>query len=90
MATPDRHELDETVLRHLEPFVFEATQCRGGSISAEHGLGQAKNEYIELLNVYEGSALHTMCGVKQLLDPRGILNPYKYLPTTTNPFTDGE
>ena len=30
----------------IEPFVYEWTAKRKGSISAEHGLGQMKAEYI--------------------------------------------
>lgn len=30
----------------LEPFLYEYTSERGGSISAEHGLGQMKNQYM--------------------------------------------
>jgi FAD linked oxidases, C-terminal domain len=30
----------------LEPFLYEYTAERGGSISAEHGLGQMKNQYM--------------------------------------------
>ena len=30
----------------LEPFLYEYTAERGGSISAEHGLGQMKNRYM--------------------------------------------
>ena len=33
---------DEEILRHIEPFVYEWTAARRGSISAEHGLGQMK------------------------------------------------
>ena len=30
----------------IEPFVYEYTSDRGGSVSAEHGLGQMKNQYM--------------------------------------------
>ena len=33
---------DEEILKHIEPFVYEWTAARKGSISAEHGLGQMK------------------------------------------------
>ena len=46
---------------------------RGGSISAEHGIGQLKRE---ALPVYKSPvALALMQGIKQALDPQGILNP---------------
>ena len=37
---------DDEILRHIEPFVYEWTAARRGSISAEHGLGQMKAECI--------------------------------------------
>ena len=39
-------EYSEEVLQMIEPFVYEYTAKHRGSISAEHGLGQMKNEYI--------------------------------------------
>lgn len=66
------------VLEALEPFVFEWVISRGGSISAEHGVGQHKREYLALQR--PPSALEAMRGVKDMFDPRGIMNPYKVLP----------
>ena len=37
-----------SILRHLEPFLFEWTAERRGSISAEHGVGQCKREFMGL------------------------------------------
>jgi D-2-hydroxyglutarate dehydrogenase len=36
----------DELLQQLEPFVYEWTANQGGSISAEHGLGQMKAEAI--------------------------------------------
>ena len=62
----------------IEPFVYEWTSEEKGSISAEHGLGQMKPDYIH----YSKSAatVQLMHKMKKLLDPKGILNPYKTLP----------
>jgi FAD/FMN-containing dehydrogenase len=62
-----------------EPFVYEWTAQRGGSISAEHGLGAAKNNYI--FYTQSRGAVEVMRKLKNLLDPNGILNPYKVYPT---------
>ena len=78
VTTPNIFELDETVLNRLEPYLFEAVMKRGGSISAEHGLGQAKNRY--LYQVHEPATLSMMRALKETFDPRGILNPNKLLP----------
>jgi len=49
----------------------------GGSISAEHGLGQLKRQ--EILR-YKGEVeMDLMRKVKQALDPRGLMNPGKVL-----------
>ena len=47
----------------------------GGSISAEHGIGQLKLGELERLG--DPVALTILRQVKQALDPRGLLNPGK-------------
>ena len=49
----------------------------GGSISAEHGIGRLKRD--TLPKVKDPVALELMRGVKQMLDPNGIMNPGKVL-----------
>ncbi len=49
----------------------------GGSISAEHGLGQLKRE--EVLRYKSETEMDMMRAVKQALDPRGLMNPGKLL-----------
>ncbi len=64
-------------LREHEPavnrIVFDAVQAHGGSISAEHGIGQLKRE--ELAERKDPVALALMRAIKQALDPQGLLNP---------------
>ena len=57
--------------------VFEVVLRLGGSISAEHGVGQMKRDYLP--KIKDPVALEIMRGIKGLLDPRGILNPGKVL-----------
>ena len=71
------HYSDE-VLNLIEPYVYEWTANHCGSISAEHGLGFKKANYIHFSQ--SSSSVTLMKGLKQLLDPKGILNPYKVLP----------
>ena len=78
VTTPGKFEVDPKVLETLEPHIFESVVARGGSISAEHGLGQSKNKYLDM--VHDQSTLSLMRSIKQIMDPRGIMNPYKYLP----------
>ena len=49
----------------------------GGSISAEHGLGQLKRE--EVLRYKSATEMDMMRAVKHALDPRGLMNPGKLL-----------
>jgi len=49
----------------------------GGSVSAEHGIGQLKVELLK--QVKDPVALEMMRAIKAALDPRGILNPGKML-----------
>ncbi|KMS59800.1 D-2-hydroxyacid dehydrogenase [Novosphingobium barchaimii LL02] len=49
----------------------------GGSISAEHGIGQLKRD--ELVRLGDPAALYMLRAVKQALDPQGLLNPGKLI-----------
>ena len=66
------------VLSLIEPFVYDFTRTRQGSVSAEHGVGLAKNCYLG--HSKSAAAIALMRGIKQQFDPHGILNPYKMLP----------
>jgi len=55
--------------------VYDMVAEWGGSISAEHGIGQAKLEELERLG--DPVSLALLRQVKAALDPQGILNPGK-------------
>ncbi|MGH8705495.1 MAG: FAD-binding oxidoreductase, partial [Burkholderiales bacterium] len=57
--------------------VYDAVAALGGSISAEHGLGQLKRE--EITRHKEALELELMRAVKRALDPQGLMNPGKVL-----------
>ncbi|KAH6571589.1 hypothetical protein BASA60_007113 [Batrachochytrium salamandrivorans] len=63
----------------IEPHVYDLTRAAEGSISAEHGMGLTKAEYLE--HTKSAGAIKLMRQLKTLYDPKGIMNPYKYLPT---------
>ena len=44
----------------------------GGTISAEHGIGKIKHEFLEIL--YGSQGVKEMARIKLLLDPKGILS----------------
>ncbi|DBA00525.1 TPA: hypothetical protein N0F65_006429 [Lagenidium giganteum] len=71
-------EHDDKVFNALEPYVFEWTSKYRGSISAEHGIGTHKPSYLHLSK--SANAINLMRQMKQMLDPKGILNPYKVIP----------
>ncbi|KAI9182892.1 D-lactate ferricytochrome c oxidoreductase [Blastocladiella emersonii ATCC 22665] len=66
------------VVNALEPFIYEWVAQHRGSISAEHGLGLMKPRFLHYSK--DAVSIATMRAVKQLFDPHGIMNPYKYLP----------
>ncbi|MEA3056402.1 MAG: hypothetical protein QOD30_1834 [Actinomycetota bacterium] len=53
--------------------VLELVAARGGSISAEHGIGTAKKQWLHLNRSAE--ELAAFAAIKKALDPHGILNP---------------
>lgn len=57
--------------------VYEVVLKLGGSVSAEHGIGQLKTRLLK--QVKDPVALEMMRAIKKALDPRGILNPGKML-----------
>uniref|UniRef100_A0A8B9US03 D-2-hydroxyglutarate dehydrogenase, mitochondrial n=1 Tax=Anas zonorhyncha TaxID=75864 RepID=A0A8B9US03_9AVES len=70
-----------SLLDAIEPFVYEWTARYNGSISAEHGLGFKKKQFIQYSKPSE--AIFLMQRFKAMLDPKGILNPYKTLPSSS-------
>jgi FAD/FMN-containing dehydrogenase len=61
----------------VEEIIYGALRPRGGSISAEHGIGLEKRPYLAVSRSPEEIAL--MRRLKQALDPENILNPGKVL-----------
>ena len=69
--------MDEFQLRcgKVSKWVFEIVQRYGGSVSAEHGVGLLKKDYLS----YSRSELEIqlMRQIKLAFDPKGIMNPGK-------------
>ena len=61
----------------VDEAVLELVASLGGSISAEHGIGLAKTEWLPL--VRSESELRVMRAIKQALDPLGMLSPGRLL-----------
>jgi FAD/FMN-containing dehydrogenase len=63
--------------REVSRVVHDSTARFGGSISAEHGLGQYKRD--EILRYKSPLEMDLMRKIKAALDPQGIMNPGKVL-----------
>jgi FAD/FMN-containing dehydrogenase len=74
-AAPDWYEREgEDITRFVDDLVTAA----GGSISAEHGIGQLKRA--ELARLAPPGRIHALRAIKHALDPLGIMNPGKLVP----------
>jgi FAD/FMN-containing dehydrogenase len=59
-------------------YVHDLVTVAGGSISAEHGIGQMRLSELERLT--DPARLQAMRAIKTALDPMGIMNPGKLVP----------
>ncbi|WP_394847992.1 FAD-binding oxidoreductase [Pendulispora brunnea] len=57
--------------------LFAVVRAHAGSISAEHGIGLLKKDYLHFTRSAEEMAL--LRGIKAVFDPKGILNPGKII-----------
>ena len=71
-TAPDWYEREAG---EITRFVDDLVAAAGGSISAEHGIGQMKIDELERLG--PPAKLHALRAIKQALDPLGIMNPGK-------------
>ena len=62
----------------ISPRLFAAVRERGGSISAEHGVGLLKRDFLEYSRTT--AEIDILRALKITLDPNGVMNPGKLLP----------
>jgi FAD/FMN-containing dehydrogenase len=67
----------EEACGRVNPEIFALTREHGGSISAEHGIGLLKRDYLSYCR--SGADIERMRGIKAVFDPVGIMNPGKLL-----------
>jgi len=74
---PDELALEEFQTRcaRVSEKIFEVVRRHGGSISAEHGVGLLKKDYLAYSRAPEEIAI--MRGIKAVFDPDNIMNPGK-------------
>ena len=79
-AGVDDHAWLEREGKAVSAFVHDMAGARGGSLSAEHGIGQTKlADFVRTAGPARLSALHA---IKAALDPNGIMNPGKLVPVS--------
>jgi FAD/FMN-containing dehydrogenase len=59
----------------VDGLVLHLAAAYGGSISAEHGVGQSRRPFVELTRTARD--IDAMRQIKRALDPAGLLNPGK-------------
>jgi glycolate oxidase len=75
----DRDDPDgEAKLHRATDALYRAAIELGGTVTAEHGIGVARRDYLALQR--GDGAVAMMRAIKTALDPLGILNPGKVLP----------
>jgi FAD/FMN-containing dehydrogenase len=60
---------------HVTRLLADVLHRHGGSISAEHGIGLVKKNYLE--STRSAAEIALMRGVRQVFDPLGLMNPGK-------------
>lgn len=58
--------------------LFTEVVAMGGTISGEHGIGLVQKRYLDI--AFGNTAMQLMRQIKQVFDPKGILNPEKIFP----------
>jgi len=69
-------KLTKEVRTNIDAAIFDAVRGVGGSIAAEHGIGQSRAPFLSWTRSPE--ELQLMRSIKTALDPKNILNPGKW------------
>lgn len=72
------NEYDKNLHNTIEPFIYEWIRDKKGSISAEHGIGLKKRNFMHFAK--SENIINVMKQIKFIFDNKFILNPGKVLP----------
>lgn len=80
LLRPESMTLDDFLARchEFDDTMYGLVREHRGSVSAEHGIGLLKRDYLGYTR--SPAELASMRAIKQVFDPQGILNPGKLLP----------
>jgi glycolate oxidase len=74
-----KQDMSDTAWKEVLPQgireIFYLCKELGGTISGEHGIGYVQRPYLDI--VFDPVQLQLMRSIKQVFDPKGILNPEK-------------
>ncbi len=73
-------ELTNAEIGKMRREIYEITISLGGAITAEHGVGLSKIPYISM--ALDKKQIEIMRMIKQVFDPKNILNPGKIFPNS--------
>ncbi len=72
-----KSEESPALIKQINDIIYLPLQSIGGSVSAEHGIGLHKKKYLPICRT--PAELQLMKNLKQMMDPKGILNPGKII-----------
>ncbi|WP_413283048.1 FAD-binding oxidoreductase [Vibrio sp. MA40-2] len=79
--TIDKNSADGIDELEADKLVYQCVEQYQGSISAEHGIGTLKRDFLH--HSVSPQSIELMRTIKQALDPKNILNPGKLIPSQT-------
>jgi FAD/FMN-containing dehydrogenase len=74
----DKKTVDIDMVQKLRSDIYRITLDLGGMITAEHGIGLSKKDFLSL--ALDSSTIEKMRQIKKIFDPMNILNPGKIFP----------
>ena len=77
LLCPPGMSLDDFLARchAFDPIMYGLVREFAGSVSAEHGIGLLKRDYLD--HTRSAREIASMRAIKQIFDPLGLLNPGK-------------